>query len=107
MNQWDELYSRVTLPSGNAIGVNLRRQLRPEIQASKEGLHTLIHFLAEAISPEIAFFDKLCISKTFPLELLTEVCLKRTGIRCGFFLYHYNFHYGDQWRLVPYRLCKQ
>lgn len=64
--------------------------------ATREDIHSLIHFLAEATSPEQVYFDEVRIGKIFPLELLSEVCLKKKGIRCDDFFYHYKFRNTGQ-----------
>lgn len=50
--------------------------------ATREGLHTLIHFLADATPPDLVYFSNVFIGLSFPLKLLHEVCLAKNGIRC-------------------------
>jgi hypothetical protein len=71
------LCSRVTLSQdriSDFVAVDLPKP------PTKECLQAIVHFLAEASSPELVFFDNLRISGNFPLELLTEVCLRKRGI---------------------------
>lgn len=76
-----ETFMRVVLSRGSSKSVIAR--LPAPSQVAAEDLHTLIHFLAAATPPGSNYFSRALIGGIFPLELLSEVCLTRKGIRCG------------------------